>query len=91
MVGDGDGTGTDDDRVDVHFRACARRLVNDGLQCDDNYLLVKMMMMVVVVVVVVVVLLFVLVMSAGPYVEEHVYLRFRVRVNTDENVWTEMR
>jgi len=80
VVGDGDGT--DDDRVDVLVRDCARRLV-DGLQCSDDYLVVKKKMMVL--------LFLVLVMSAGPCVGLHVYLYFRVRVNRDENVWTEMR
>ena len=85
VVGDGDGTGTDD-RVDVYVRACARRLV-DGLQCGDDYLIVKMMMMTMVL------LLLVLVMSAGPcVVDMHVHLHFRrVRVNRDESVWAEIR
>jgi hypothetical protein len=55
--------GTDDDRVDVYVRTCARRLV-DGLQCGDDYLLVKMMMMVL--------LLLVLVMSPGQCVDVRV-------------------
>jgi hypothetical protein len=79
VVGDGDR----DDRVDVHVRACAHRLV-DALQCVDSYLAVKMKMKML--------LLLVLVMSAGPCcVDVHAYLHFRVRVNRDENVWTEMR
>lgn len=82
VVGDGDGTG--DDRADVLVRACAHRLV-DGLQCGDGYLVVKMTMMVLLL------LLLVLAMSAGPCVDVHVYLHFRVRVNRDENAWTEMR
>ena len=82
-VGYWDGT-DDDDCVGVHVRACARRLV-DGLQCGDNYLVVKAMM------IVSLSLSAVLVMSAGRYVDMHVYLHFRVRVNRDENVWTEMR
>jgi hypothetical protein len=73
---DRDGT---DDRVDVHVRSCARRLV-DGLQCGDDYLLVKMTMTMTVL------LLMVVVMSAEPCVDAHVYLHFRVRVNRDENV-----
>jgi hypothetical protein len=78
---DGDGDGTDDDRVDVLVRAGARRLV-DGLQCGDGcYLVVKMMML----------SLLVLVVSAKPCVDARVYLHFRVRVNRDENVRTEMR
>jgi hypothetical protein len=74
------------DRVGVQVRACARRLV-DGLQCGDDYLVVKMMMTMML-------FLLVLVMSAGPCVDVHVYLHFlrvRVRVNRDENVWVEMR
>ena len=70
----------------VHVRARARRLV-DGLQCGDNYLVVKAMM----IVSLSLLLLAVLVMLAGRYVDMHVYLHFRVRVNRDENVWTEMR
>ncbi len=70
--------GTDD--VNVH--ACARRLVDDGLQFDDDYLVVKKEVLL---------LLLVLVMSAGPCVDMHVYLHSRVRVNRDENAWTEMR
>ena len=86
VVGDGDGDGTDDVRVDALVRTCARRLVDDGLQCGDCCLVVKMLMMMVLLL-----LLLVLVMSAGPCVDVHVYLHFRVRVNRDENVWTEMR
>ena len=88
-VGDGDGDGDGrwdrdgtDDRVDVHVRACARRLV-DGLQYGDDYMLVRMMMMML--------LLTVVVMSAGPCGDARVYLHFHVRVNRDDNVWTEMR
>jgi hypothetical protein len=78
-----DVVGTDDDHVDVQVRACARRLV-DGLQCGDDYLIVKMMMMMMMMMR----LLLVLVMC----VDVHVYLHFlRVRVNRDENVWTGMR
>jgi hypothetical protein len=83
VVGDGDGT--DDDHADVLVRACAHRLV-DGLKCGDGYLVVKMTMMVLLLL-----LLLVLVMSAGPYVDVHGYLHFRVCVNRDENMWTEMR
>ena len=85
-AGDGDGDGRwdrdgTDDRVDVHVRACARRLV-DGLQYGDDYMLVMMMMML---------LLIVAVMSAGPCGDARVNLHFHVRVNRDDNVWTEMR
>jgi hypothetical protein len=75
VVGDGDGT--DNDRVDVLVRACARRLVDDdGLQCgDDYYLVVKMKMKT----------------KLSLLVLVHVHLYFRVCVNRDENVWTEMR
>ena len=76
VVGDGDGTD------DVHVRACVRRLVDGGLQCGDDYL-VKMTMMAL--------LLQMLMMSAGPCVDVHVYLHSRVCVNKNENAWTEMR
>jgi hypothetical protein len=81
--GDGDGDWTDDDHVDVVVHTCARRL-KDGVQCGDDYLVVKMMMMMML-------LLLVLVMLTGPCLDVHVYLHFRVRVNRDENVWTKMR
>ena len=79
-LGHGDGDGHwdrdgTDDRVDV-----------DGLQYDDDYMLVKKKKMLVLVL-----LLMVVVMSAGPCGDARVYLHFHVRVNRDDNVWTEMR
>lgn len=77
---DGVGDGTDDDRAVVFVRLDARRMV-DGLQCGDGYLIVKMKMM----------LLLLVLVLANPCLDVRVYLHFRVRVNGDENVWTEMR